>query len=150
MARRSAWIRSWSARRTARLTSAIRHLLVPLTQEHAHALVAWYMARVRRQEYEGTAVLDQLAGALDEAVSSVGAGSAFVRLSSRSPKDAAQFCPRFHSVFREMVAGVPDGDLNADAILFHKAIVRAMRVISGREALQLLSSSQRVYEDLTK
>jgi len=83
-------------------------------------------------------------------------GAAFVKLNTRSPKDAAFFSSKTKEYIKQEIelnaAGVVPGteECNAEDInIFVRSITKALAVTSGSEALQLLTRSQRVLEDVT-
>ena len=72
---------------------------------------------------------------------------AFVRLSTRSPKDSRITRKKSDQVFQEeMKKG--EGDENSRLIAIVKSSILGLKVISGKEAMELLLDSQRVYDDL--
>ncbi len=82
-------------------------------------------------------------------------GGAFVRLSTRSPKDAALVIPAMKQMLRDGIskskfkANTPEADAE-DMILFTDACGKCLKVKSGAEALHLLLHSQRAYDDLSR
>lgn len=76
--------------------------------------------------------------------------SVFIRLSTRSPKDATDFISTdtflrdYDTFFSEACRGDPESapphDINASMTAFFRASMKATRVESGRQALQLLLS----------
>lgn len=70
----------------------------------------------------------------------------FVRLSSRSPKDAALTQPQFTALLRRHCT--PGMDLNAKLLALYSASTQAMACGSGREAVALLVRSSRIQDDL--
>jgi len=99
------------------------------------------------------AELGRIEQAIEEGIKSVGVAEgcgAFVRLSSRSPKDTV------HKNLFELYTGEvkvlkEEGREENDVtrkIAFTRANVRILRVKSGKEAMQLMLTSSRVHEDL--
>eukprot|EP01126_Amoeba_proteus_P006191 TRINITY_DN12150_c0_g1_i1.p1 TRINITY_DN12150_c0_g1~~TRINITY_DN12150_c0_g1_i1.p1 ORF type:complete len:341 (+),score=75.12 TRINITY_DN12150_c0_g1_i1:453-1475(+) len=88
---------------------------------------------------------------IDEGIAALGATSgAFVRLSSRSPKDA--ITSELYDMFlveREALKnqGYQEGPV-MDRVAFTRANVRILRVTSGKQAMKLFLNSNRVHEDL--
>eukprot|EP00026_Physarum_polycephalum_P015981 Phypoly_transcript_16797.p1 GENE.Phypoly_transcript_16797~~Phypoly_transcript_16797.p1 ORF type:complete len:278 (+),score=38.95 Phypoly_transcript_16797:27-836(+) len=74
----------------------------------------------------------------------------FARLSTRSPKDAVLMLPALNEILAQELHDIPPGDENADSIAWYCAVVKAMRMANGKDAMQLLSNSSRVREDLTR
>jgi hypothetical protein len=84
----------------------------------------------------------------------------FVRLSTRSPKDAALFRPDLYKIFLEQRAEVVSlygpaiemrlGRDGVDKIAFTRAAGRSLRVTSAEEAMSLMTASQRVLEDVSE
>jgi len=96
---------------------------------------------------------------LDEALQELAEGSqssgAFVRLDTRSPKDAVFSLPRVRELLqatlleRHFSAGPWSVECQTyDEGCMHRAIIAAQEVHTGREALELLRHSQRVEADL--
>lgn len=83
---------------------------------------------------------------IDEKLSSLGWQQAFVKLSTRSPKDAPQILAKAAKDFQEQNGlKLP---LQDRARTFAELVQRQFSVSSGREAVQLLTSSDRVKEDI--
>lgn len=119
---------------------------------------------------EEAAALAGLAEAIDGAIATLG-GPVFVRLSSRSPKDVALHAPKTrHLIARELdlqdsaaaahqrafdAPGVVDTlsprDLaeTAESVALVRAISLVLAVDTGAEAVDMLSRSTRVYEDIS-
>eukprot|EP01094_Clydonella_sp_ATCC50884_P021166 TRINITY_DN458_c0_g1_i3.p1 TRINITY_DN458_c0_g1~~TRINITY_DN458_c0_g1_i3.p1 ORF type:complete len:228 (+),score=56.62 TRINITY_DN458_c0_g1_i3:65-748(+) len=136
---------------------------VALSEAHADAILRHHkltavpasLLSIEQQAALGRnqAVLDDLAASIDEAIAKVG-GVAFVRLSSRSPKDAVLQSGRMEACFAELQAEVradyPQGDeIELERIAFIRACGRALRVKTGKEALDLFVASMRVHDDLS-
>jgi len=77
-------------------------------------------------------------------------GGAFVRLSTRSPKDAVLMLPALKNELQNELRDIPPGDENADSIAWYCAVIKAMRVKTGKEILDLLLNSSRVHHDLSR
>lgn len=74
---------------------------------------------------------------------------AFVKLSTRSPKDSKKALARARDAFHERVSSASSPlDDNDKWILLSEEVTRAGSVTSGTEALALLLDSDRVFEDL--
>lgn len=73
-------------------------------------------------------------------------GGAFIKLSSRCPKDAVATSKQTEARFRQLV---PQGaDDNAKIIALNEAHIQSLHCQTGRHTLDLMLSSNRVYEDL--
>ena len=133
-------------------------IVVPLPLAAARAVVAQCQHTLNRHappSPEARAELDALEAAVSAAVEASG-GAAFVRLSSRSPKDAV--VPDA-AAYRRRVAfhcahcarpGDPLDEANARILALSDAINDALCVHSGREAMHLLCGSERVRADLVE
>lgn len=76
-------------------------------------------------------------------------GSAFVRLSMRSPKDSTVAIAKGKLEYEQALSDAHDaGDNYAKNLLIIKAQKYGLRVESGKEALDLLLSSERIRNDL--
>ncbi|KAF0982944.1 hypothetical protein FDP41_010923 [Naegleria fowleri] len=78
---------------------------------------------------------------------------AFVKLNTRSPKDVP-WREHDNSIYQQLVQ-IEMNQLNEKTpnnvyVAFLKAMNKSMRVRNGKEALELLGRSQRIYEDLQK
>ncbi|MFX1452836.1 MAG: hypothetical protein ACFFCM_18510 [Promethearchaeota archaeon] len=71
----------------------------------------------------------------------------FVRLSTRSPKDSRIARKKSDQIFQEELKK-GEGDENSRLIAIVKSSILGLKVISGKEAMELLLDSQRVYDDL--
>jgi hypothetical protein len=75
--------------------------------------------------------------------------TAFVRLSTRSPKDAATLLRAASVAMVDDTALWPDtDDVQQQTVAFVAAVVRCMRVASGAEAIATIVSSPRICNDL--
>ena len=111
----------------------------------AEAVVAEYRARwLHAPPSSATmaAALRRLTTKLDESIAEVG-GAAFVRLSSRSPKDAVCLDP---AACELALAG--KGTNEKLAWLFQQSMA-SLRVTSGEQALDIMLDSERCYRDLS-
>lgn len=80
------------------------------------------------------------------------ASGVFVRLTTRSPKDAVLRSPALRDAFSQELAataGSKDPD-NDEMVALYRAVITAGRVRHGEEAVALLADSTRVREDLQK
>lgn len=80
----------------------------------------------------------------------------FVRMDSRSPKDAALNSRKVYDELAKEINARPHTDVhsqacvNDDVIAYWRAISRGQRVLDGEEALNLFLRSNRVYEDIVR
>ena len=145
-------------------------LLQPLTFSSSFLPLPLATAEAWRRAYSGKPLsadeadlVGELEAQLDEQISSLYASSgAFVRLSTRSPKDAAdKRDPEIVSaaIAKEMDrAGLLDGRMevgspeydNACLIAVRHALFALMCVHSGKEALDLCANSARVVSDMKR
>jgi len=108
---------------------------------------------------ENMNLLKNLEKRLDEAIASFGDVGAFVKLSSRSPKDT---CVQMHSM-RVMIADemketqkIIGREMNetewhcSGVSAYVDASCKVLRVHSGKEAMYLMLYSDRVYSDITR
>ena len=119
---------------------------------------------------EPSSPLAALAAGVDTALGELGGEQpGFVRLSSRSPKDAVLFVPGFATMLAECEAQIVEADAqqqqqqqchqeagdsessatNTRLRALYEASTRAMAIHSGRDALRLLILSARILDDLT-
>eukprot|EP01137_Pigoraptor_chileana_P032201 Opistho-2@21210 len=132
----------------------------PLSRSEAEAIVAQYRSLfcgAHPPTQTHLDVLSSLSCRLDEIISSAKMNGCFVRLSSRSPKDAA-FCDptQLHT---EMDAAInalkdadrilsPDDESNARLQCVFACSFPSLRCVCGRDALRLLCTSERAFRDL--
>ncbi|KAL6050058.1 Cell division cycle protein 123 [Balamuthia mandrillaris] len=140
-----------------------------LSPEEARAIVSTYQQKQRQEcgkeqakaEEEELHLLSQLKERINNAIKAfVGGegedGGAFVRLSTRSPKDATIAGDKTMRLFEEELERMEQEeqvenareDENARLVALIVASTKAMMVCSGEEALQLITTSERSHEDL--
>ena len=116
-----------------------------------------------REVASSNAGLVELGKAIDRAIKELGQEKAFVRLSSRSPKDAPLRVAGFNRIVEREEATIEallgsEGVLCSDNDLFRtnlrlwaldRASMKAMCVTSGEEAIALLLLSDRIRDDLS-
>jgi len=116
--------------------------------DEARALVRAYSRKPHEKDSE---LLSALEERIDHAVKSFGDAGAFVRLSTRSPKDSAIAHDRTMKFFEEELQKMGKGadkDENSRLIALIKASTLALRIFSGAEAMELIIKSERSNEDL--
>mmetsp|Transcript_21909 Transcript_21909/g.62143 ORF Transcript_21909/g.62143 Transcript_21909/m.62143 type:complete len:387 (-) Transcript_21909:159-1319(-) len=141
-----------------------RSTFVDLPREDAAAIVDHWEARLQARQAgdvereaalleAATASLQGLRGRLDDAVrvesEASPAGRAFVKLSTRSPKDSGKALERAAAAYRarlEKEESPPDD--NRRWKILSEEVTQAGAVATGADALELLLDSERVYEDL--
>ena len=108
---------------------------------------------------ETFALLDKLEKQLDDAIKSFGDDGAFVKLSTRSPKDTAIQLHNIHVFIAESLrkdmerAGgqMDDNEWHRCGVsAFVDACCKVLRVKNGAEAMFLMLHSDRVYSDITR
>lgn len=130
-------------------------LSVPLYVKEAHALIELYRIKLLKnstlsetsQEH-----LETLTKRLDEVLSKFQHG-AFVKLNTRSPKDVPHSDyenPKYRKILDEELKKFKDLTPNNVIRAYFIAMNKSMRVTNGKEAVELLSKSYRVNEDLGK
>jgi len=138
-----------------------RSTFVPLPLEAAGALVQahqqWKATPHHQQDQwkDNLPVLATLTKSIDAAMRSLGVDQAFVRLSSRSPKDAALSRPGFRALLEAELQKVKEAGGNRSTSLInqqlhalYRASTVALKVSSGEEGVQLLVESPRIQCDL--
>src|SRR3990167_2409476 len=99
-------------------------------------------------------VLKELEEAIDHHLQDYKNG-AFVRLDTRSPKDAVLNSKLVKEIITEKIKQNPIKDkfsmecATSDSIIYWDSVSEACRVTSGAQAVELLTSSNRVSEDIT-
>eukprot|EP00300_Choanocystis_sp_HF-7_P003774 c12877_g1_i1.p1 GENE.c12877_g1_i1~~c12877_g1_i1.p1 ORF type:complete len:384 (+),score=74.82 c12877_g1_i1:163-1152(+) len=106
---------------------------------------------------EASPLLLDLAQQIDQVKSRTGWPHIFVRLSSRSPKDAALNSPRFQGIYAEELRSLrieqanqidQTSDLNTNLHALYRASTWCLALTSGLEACQTLIESARTADDL--
>jgi len=92
--------------------------------------------------------LNQLEQKLQQAIEEYSKHGVFVKLSSRSPKDASVASQKTIKIFEELLEKSPNND-NAKLIAINRAHILALKMDSAKEILTTMLSSERVYEDLS-
>lgn len=75
---------------------------------------------------------------------------AFVRLSTRSPKDAIVSSAVFVQWMREKLSGIAADDFLEAGLAFYECVMDAGRMTNGQAAVDLLCNSSRVFLDLKR
>jgi len=104
---------------------------------------------------EETQPLLRLEQKIEDAIQKMG-GSAFIRLSTRSPKDSALRTPKMRNIIKEIISAEPDNgtelsEQEKDIRNMHAftiACQKTLQVRSGKEAVSLLYQSNRASHDV--
>lgn len=129
---------------------------LPLSETAAKALVSLYDNKNRLitpRDISEDDSLSLLAKSIDDARDSLGCKRVFVRLSTRSPKDAVLEDPSFEDAQKaiEVQLEATDGGctpFNRRMHAFYEAARRGMGITRGVDALCLLALSRRTIQDL--
>jgi len=137
-----------------------KHVAQEIVNEHEKYVAKG--TKEARDEWKSNAELNVLAKSIDDVIKSMGVKHIFVRLSSRSPKDAALCHPQFRSLFDKALAElrvelteasksgkfvVEETNLRLHAL--YKASTEILMSSSGEEAIALLVTSNRIQNDLS-
>ncbi|KAH3758857.1 cell division cycle protein 123-like [Pelomyxa schiedti] len=137
-----------------------RSTFVPLPREAAAALVEEHKRwqADRSVTWENNSVLMQLAESIDRAKAELGVPFIFIRLSSRSPKDAPMESPDFINHFNHEMEWVehdeaglppyPHMKENRQLCAIYRATTYAMKLSRAAEGIKLLVMSDRIQGDL--
>eukprot|EP01117_Protostelium_nocturnum_P012797 TRINITY_DN4738_c0_g1_i1.p1 TRINITY_DN4738_c0_g1~~TRINITY_DN4738_c0_g1_i1.p1 ORF type:complete len:369 (+),score=80.02 TRINITY_DN4738_c0_g1_i1:44-1150(+) len=139
-----------------------RTIFIPLSIEQATALVNHYQQFQNSKQgvytLKNEESIAELVNTLDLGIKSLGCHS-FVRLSTRSPKDAAQSSVQTVSKEFDRLAAERAGKTECEderarcndlLRAIYKTSIEAMRISSGKEAVELLLKSERIFVDLVK
>ena len=123
----------------------------PITKEIASAIVNTYLDSKGEsiQTENDKKTLERLQKDIDDFLVNLknAEKSAFIRLSTRSPKDSRKARSKSESFFeQESEKGFEDE--NARLIALVKASIQGLKIQTGKEAIELLTDSERVYDDL--
>lgn len=119
---------------------------LPISMELARAIINEYEGKGNSTP-EDKSLLNELESELDSTLESFKSSGAFVRLSTRSPKDSRRAREKSQEIFdTEFKKGT--GDENSRLIALVRASIQGLKVASGKEAMELLLDSERVHDDL--
>eukprot|EP00005_Dracoamoeba_jomungandri_P004086 CAMPEP_0174251732 /NCGR_PEP_ID=MMETSP0439-20130205/1466_1 /TAXON_ID=0 /ORGANISM="Stereomyxa ramosa, Strain Chinc5" /LENGTH=321 /DNA_ID=CAMNT_0015332129 /DNA_START=15 /DNA_END=976 /DNA_ORIENTATION=- len=129
---------------------------VDLSQIQARALVREHERVASIKAHEGEKENDKqtisnLENEINTKVATFGSDvGAFIRLSTRSPKDATLNHSKTNELFEQELDLLGDKreDENSRLIALIKSSINSLKVFSGKEALDLIIASERSYEDL--
>jgi len=95
-------------------------------------------------------VMDLLKSKLQSYIDSSGfKDGSFVKLSSRSAKDATVGSEKTFNIYRELISKVSNPTDNDRLIAINRAHILALRMTSANEIIQIFTSSERIYDDLS-
>ncbi|KAG2378545.1 hypothetical protein C9374_008184 [Naegleria lovaniensis] len=136
-----------------------------LKRQHEHQVLKQEVAQISQEEYELLKILEK---EIDDVLQNEkeffdeenDISCAFIRLNTRSPKDAAFSSQKIKQIlkrklyeksmqYREPALLSNDEKQNDEFISFFESQVEVMRFESGAEALEMMVASNRVYEDLS-
>ncbi|KAL6066399.1 hypothetical protein QOT17_009587 [Balamuthia mandrillaris] len=136
-------------------------VFLPLKQDSAAALSRACLVRLSGgteqqvlEHAQDGELLEELERVLEEAIRPFreAGNAAFVKLSSRSPKDATVASGKTDALYQEIIERFQQEgrviDDNAKVCALYEAHLSALKVFSGKEALELLSSSGRIQQDI--
>lgn len=118
--------------------------LLPFTKDTARAYISVYRSRYCSGPLptdEEKNLLNQLSQDIDHAISQL-SPPCFIRLTSRSPKDAVQFD------FDDFLTRSTHFTINKKLKLYFQLMTENLQVSTGSEALKLMRESERVYVDI--
>ncbi len=118
-----------------------------LDDMQTHAIRARFSKQPLTKQGEKQLVV--LQGIIDSLITKLG-GAAFVRLSTRSPKDAIVSSPEFIRYMQECTNSIDPDNLAALGFAFYDCVMKAGRITSGKAAVDLLCNSSRVFMDLRR
>jgi len=123
-----------------------KSVIVPLTLEEIQAIHEAYL--------DAQVDLTSVEAKVEEGISTIKRKAnkecqVFVRLSSRSPKDAIFHMEGFPELYQDQLAKIGDeGNLFSKLHAFYKASTDALRVTTAKQAVNLLRKSERIQGDL--
>lgn len=136
-----------------------RSLTVPLTREHAQAFIYNYaknhpelqMETTDEQAENGRKIILSLEKDLSEAISKIvkrEGDPVFVKTSCRSAKDAPITQGKMISLFKKYLSEMEKRDDNDKIHAMLKAGTELMQVFTAKESLDLMLSSERIFQDM--
>lgn len=124
---------------------------LPLLGELSFRSASIELSRASCEEISKRCVSDEekhaLETAIDERMAEKGWDRVFVKLSTRSPKDSPVILSKAAKTYKQR-GGTEIPDLLQRVTLLAQAVQESFSVRSGREAVELLLTSERVVEDL--
>ncbi|MHA1380440.1 MAG: hypothetical protein ACTSRG_18905 [Candidatus Helarchaeota archaeon] len=123
---------------------------IPISIDLANAIIHYYSHSKGEGSitHEEENILKSIEEQIDKIIKTYNSKSgAFVRSSTRSPKDSRIARSKTEKIFKEELKK-GEQDENSKLIAIVKSQILGLKVRSGKEALDFLLSSQRIYDDL--
>jgi len=123
---------------------------IPLTVQDAKALLENYKykkGKTRSLLESHQTLLNSLAFKISEYISKCNS-QAFVKTSFRSPKDATLLGQKTKDLYLIELDKMETRDSNEKLIAYMTASGKSLKVLSGNEAINLLTTSERIFEDM--
>jgi len=138
-----------------------KSVFVPLAPPQAQAIIlAHKQAKEGRDDWRASKELHDLAISVDHAKAKLGCEHVFVRLSSRSPKDAALGSPLFKEIAEKKIAELkklptpepfaPNTSANIALHALYHSSTASLAASRGEQAVELLVKSDRIQGDIEK
>lgn len=125
-----------------------RTVFLPVSIDEVSALIRFFSNPNSLSKEQG-AIIQQIRGTLNQTIEEMG-GDAFVKLASRSPKDAADKLPQvILPILREQLKLFPP-TANGEFLAMRYALLLSMKCSNSDDAFQLLSYSARIMSDLKR
>jgi D123 protein len=127
----------------------IESKFIPITPDRIEALKSSYIAYKNKTviPLPSKMILDELQKLIDEIIKIF--GSAFVRISTRSPKDSPPAIQKGKDQFHKQIEEAKgQGDENLVNMLLVKSQKFGLKVENGKESIERLTTSERIYDDL--
>ena len=132
-----------------------RTQFLPLTIQEGRAILSFHDVSWRHAKDallpEEISILRNLECALDQIIASFPGGCAFIRLCGRSPKDGEPFDRKsVRERYDKEICNLLDAGktLNGNTKMIAISRTPTLKVTSGKEAMSLLLTSERVYSDM--
>lgn len=123
---------------------------IPISIKLANALIHYYEQSngEGKLSAEEKVLLENLKEQINNVIENLyRSRGAFIRLSTRSPKDSRIARNKTEKIFQEELKK-GKGDENSRLLAIVKSSILGLKVVSGKEAMELLLSGKRVYEDI--
>ena len=144
---------SWQAYNMNEYYDAVQDLtfrteFLPISSDQVQVLMK-YFSNPNLLSDNQKEIIQQLETTLNESIKRMG-GQAFVKLASRSPKDAADKLPHvIIPILQDQLARFPSSS-NGEFLAMRYALLLAMRCTCAQDAFQLFSYSARIMSDLKR
>jgi len=131
-------------------------LFLPLSISEANAFCEIFAKNEStnlNSDNKNNKIFNEIAEKIDKGIKSFENKAAFVKLSCRSPKDATVTSPEMQKIYKNLINQIDrevtgDNLLNLKVVALFQSHLEALQMVSGKQALELLLRSQRIYEDL--